>query len=152
MQRTAYIYRIIPLMVVLSCGELLNGLLGNIGALIAGLIVVVVTWAIVWLRLYGMRRLRPEFAVLTVLPQAMYFGLKACEPGLIAPHLMPACRNLYFLVWLAAIGVIIFSLRPGYHDDRHPIAQDPMFIMMSIITVAYGATTWANYTASAFPL
>lgn len=152
MQRTAYIYRMVPLMVLLSCGRLMEGLLGNVGALVAGMIVVIATWAIVWLRLYGMRRLRPEFAVLTILPQAIYFILKACDSAVIAPYMTPTWQNLYFVTWLAAMGTIIFSLRPGYHDNRRSVSRDPLFIMMTIITIAYGVTTWANYAADLFSL
>lgn len=152
MQRTAYIYRIIPLMVVLSCGRLLEGLLGSIGALVVGMVIVIAAWAVVWLRLYGMRRLRPEFAVLTILPQAIYFIIKACDSTAIASYLTPAWQNLYFIAWLAAMGTIIFSLRPGYHDNRRAVSQDPMFIMMTIITIAYGVSTWANYAADLFSI
>lgn len=152
MQRTTYIYRIVPLMVVLSCGRLMEGLLGSWVALIIGCVVAVVAWAVVWLRLYGMRRLRPEFAILSILPQILYFAAKVCPVNLLQEYATPAIQNTYFVVWVAAVSIIIFSLRPGYHDDRRPVAHDPMFIMMSIITLAYGLSTWANYAADIFSI
>lgn len=59
---------------------------------------------------------------------------------------------MYFVAWLVAVGTIIFSMRPGYHDDRRPVSRDPLFIMMTIITIAYGASTWANYAADIFSI
>lgn len=152
MQRTTYIYRLVPLMVVLSCGRLIEGLLGSLGALVVGIAVAVATWALVWLRLFGMRRLRPEFAVLAILPQSLYFIAKSIDAETLKPFLAPAWQNMYFITWLVAMGTIIFSLRPGYHDTRRPVAHDPLFIMMAIITIAYGVTTWANYAADIFSI
>lgn len=152
MQRTTYIYRLVPLMVVLSCGRLIEGLLGSLGALVTGLAVAVAAWALVWLRLFGMRRLRPEFAVLAILPQSLYFILKFVDKETLTPFLAPAWQNMYFVAWLVAVGTIIFSMRPGYHDDRRPVSRDPLFIMMTIITIAYGASTWANYAADIFSI
>lgn len=150
MQRVAYIYRIVPLMVALSCGKLLEGLLGGTGALIVGMAIVLAAWGVVWFRLYGMRRLRPEFAVLTILPHAVYFILKACSADVLAAFSTPAWQNMYFVAWLVAMGTLVFSLRPGYHDDRRRVKQDSMFIMMTILTIVYGVTTWANYAGDLF--
>ncbi len=152
MQRTPYIYRIVPLMVVLSCGKLIHGLLGELGALIVGLIVVLITWGVVWMRLYGMRRLRPEFAILTILPQALYFGAKYVGTQELAAYFTPAIQNLYFLTWVAGMGVLIFTLRPGYQDVRLRLRHDQMFIMMTILTIVYGITTWANYAGDLFSI
>ncbi len=130
----------------------MHGILGGLGALIVGMIVVLITWGVVWMRLYGMRRLRPEFAVLSILPQAIYYVVKYIGEKSLEPFFTPAVQNLYFLTWVAAMGVIIFTLRPGYHDDRLPVRHDPMFIMMSILTIAYGITTWANYAGELFSI
>lgn len=153
MKRQSYIYTAIPLFVLLSCGSLMQGLFGASGALIAASIVILVTWSVVWMRLFGMRRVRPEFAVLTVLPQAIYFILKAAGSEVTATFAAPAWQNMYFLTWLAAVAVIILSLRPGHRDDTHrPMSQDPVFILTTILTCVYGFSTWAGYAADLFSI
>ncbi len=149
MKRTNYIYWGVPLFVLLSCGSLLTGLLGT-GLLMLGVVftLIVITWGVVWMRLYTGGRLRPEFAILTVLPHSMYylatyFGSKIFTDA--------SWQNVYGFSWLAFIGVILISLRPGKVDEkRERVKKDSIFILMAILTIAYAWSTMAAFANQLF--
>ena len=152
MKRLTYIYWATPLFVLLGCGRFFEGLLGATGALIAGLILVLALWGVVWLRLYGMNRVRPEFAVLAILPQAIYYIAQALPKDEMSMFTGAAWQNMYFLCWLGTIAVGILSLRPGRQDTRRPVRQDAAFLLMSALLTLFSLGTWASYAGEMFPL
>ncbi|MBR3694956.1 MAG: hypothetical protein IKL98_01815 [Akkermansia sp.] len=146
MNRLKYIYWLTPLMILLSCGRMLTGMLGT-GGLMAAVIVPVIllTWGIVWLRLFSTAVLRPEFAILTILPQSTYFAVKATGTELL--H-QPIWQNIYLISWVAFAVVIILSLKPKHKQDKNlPLSKDIIFGMMCILTVVYAFTTMGAYAA-----
>ena len=149
MSRLKYIYLSVPLLVLLSCGPLLSGLLGT-GWTLAAVItpLILLTWGIVWMRLYGTGKARPEFAILSILPFAVYYLEKAGISSILAE---PAWQNLYAIMWVAFAAIYIISLRPGHKEDKAlPAAKDQVFIMMSIVTVIFSGYTFLTFAAERF--
>lgn len=111
---------------------------------------IIVTWGVVWMRLYTSGRLRPEFAILSVLPHSVYyltcyFGSKVFTD--------PTWQNMFGLMWLAFVFVMFISLRPGRMDDHHErVARDKTFILMAILTLAYAWSTFAGFANQIFYL
>lgn len=150
MKRLTYIYWATPLFVALSCGQTFIQLLGTIGGTILGSVIGLTAWGVVWLRMFGQGRLRPEFAVLSVLPVFMYLLGKCSSPETINELNTPAVQNLYFFCWLAAMIVGIITFMPSTTEKKKPLSSDRLFILMAILTVVYGITTWVNYAADLF--
>lgn len=146
MNRLKYLYWLTPLMILLSCGRMLTGVLGTgwqMAVVVAPLILL--TWGIVWLRLYSTGTLRPEFAILSILPQSIYFAAKGTGTELLY---QPVWQNLYVISWVAFAFVIIISLKPNHKQDKkQPLSKDLIFGMMSILTVVYAFTTMGAYAA-----
>ncbi len=153
MTRRRYIYCAIPLFTLLGCGTSLVHLLGATAALIVGVALALPAWGLVWARLYDSRRLRPEFAVLSVLPQLIFFLLVfAGHTAQNNAFSAPLWQNLYFLLTLAAMAVQMVSLRPGSQDEQLRSAQDPPFIFLSLLIVANGFISWVQYASAIFPV
>lgn len=151
MKRLNYIYWGVPLFVLLSCGSLITGVLGTSGLMLAVVIpLIVVTWGVVWMRLYTGGRLRPEFAILSVLPHSVYY--LTCYFGSTV-FTDPTWQNMFGLMWLAFIFIMLISLRPGRMDDRHErVARDRTFILMTILTLVYAWSTFADFANQIFYL
>lgn len=149
MKRLNYIYAAVPLFVLLSCGPLLTGLLGTSGLmLLLVFLFIIVTWGVVWVRLYTGCRLRPEFAILSVLPHSIYYLTLFFGSTLFRA---PAWQNVYGFTWLAFTVIMLISLRPGRADDRHErVARDRTFILMAILTVFYAWSTMASFATQLF--
>ncbi|MBR5887388.1 MAG: hypothetical protein IKZ07_04170 [Akkermansia sp.] len=149
MKRTDYIYWGVPLFVLLSCGSLLTGLLGT-GLLMLGVVftLIVIAWGVVWMRLYSGGRLRPEFAILTVLPHSAYYLATYFDSKVFTDA---SWQNVYGFSWLAFVGVILISLRPGKADEkRERVKKDSIFILMAILTIAYAWSTMAAFANQLF--
>ncbi len=149
MKRLNYIYSAIPLFVLLSCGPLLTGLLGTSALMLAVVFLfIIVAWGVVWMRLYTGCRLRPEFAILSVLPHSIYYLTLFFGSTLFRA---PVWQNVYGFTWLAFIVVMLISLRPGRADEKHErMAKDRTFILMSILTVFYAWSTMATFASQLF--
>ncbi|MBE6419731.1 MAG: hypothetical protein E7031_06315 [Akkermansiaceae bacterium] len=148
MNRLKYLYWLTPLMVLLSCGRMLTDMLGT-GWLLWLVIApaILLTWGIVWVRLYnnGKPILRPEFAILSILPQSIYFLAKTAQTDILQHY---AWQNIYVVCWVAFVAVVILSLKPKHTQDRNvPPTQDLIFCMMCILTVVYAFTTMGAYAA-----
>ena len=146
MNRLKYIYWLAVLMILLSCGRMLTDFLGT-GWLLWLIVapIILMTWGVVWIRLFGLNNMRPEFAILTIMPQSIYFMAKSADTELM--H-QPVWQNVYVVLWVLFCIIIIMSLRPEHKSDKKmPLAKDQIFIMMSILTVIYAVTTMASYAA-----
>lgn len=153
-KRLNYLYLIAPLFVLLSCCTTMEDLWGAQVSLAAGAILIFAVWGTVWLRLYGMGNSRPEFSILSIIPFAFYLTIKlltAYSPEAAEPFASPFWQNIYFLTWLAAMGTVIYTFRPGVHDAPKKSFQDPALILLSILTIIYGTTMWSRCTADLFP-
>ncbi|MDO5471951.1 MAG: hypothetical protein Q4F35_01310 [Akkermansia sp.] len=151
MKRLNYIYWAVPLYVLLSCGSLLTGLLGNgVLMLVVAFTLIIVTWGVVWMRLFTGGRLRPEFAILGVLPHSAYYLATFFQSRLFTD---PNWQNMFGLSWLVFAIIMIISLRPGRADEhRERVAKDRTFILMSILTVAYSFATMSSFANQLFYL
>ena len=133
-------------MVLLSCGSMLTACLGT-GWLMWLVVIpiILMTWGVVWIRLFGLNNMRPEFAILTIIPQSIYFIAKSSGSEMMQ---QPAWQNLYAILWIVFCIIIIKSLRPEHKTDKKmPLVKDQTFIMMSILTVIYAFTTWVSYAS-----
>lgn len=147
MNRRTYIYCATPLLVLLSCGQMLENLLGATWALVLAGVVMLVVWGLVWMRLYKMEGLRPEFAVLSILPHSIYFFAQQFGTEFIAQS--AALRNLYFLSWLGFAGVAIASVRPSAGDTPTPRKKnDAVFLLMAPLICLYSLYTFVQYYTS----
>lgn len=151
MKRQTYIYWFLPLFVFLSCGNTLAGLMGSGWALAVASPVIILAWAVVWLRLYYSRLLRPEAAVLAVLPHSIYFMARFMGTDFFTHA---AGQNLYALAWLAFVFVAIASMRlsPADVQKRVKWSRDAVFILMCLVTVAYAMGAMASYASILFYL
>lgn len=136
-------------MVLLSCAPLLTGLLGRGGVMLAVVsLLVIVTWGVVWVRLYTGNRLRPEFAILSILPHSIYYITLFFDSKLFTDA---TWQNIYGFTWLAFLIVMLISLRPGRADGKHArVLHDPTFILMAIMTAYYTFSTMANFASQIF--
>ena len=100
MKRLHFIYAAAPLTVALNA---VPGMLGGIWRMVVAGILAVLLWAVVWLRVYTNKRLRPEFAVLAIIPALAYHILAAAGPQYAATFSTPGWQNFNFFLWLAGI-------------------------------------------------
>ncbi len=153
MTRRTYIYCAIPLFTLLGCGASYVHMLGSTAALILGAALALPTWGLVWARLYATGRLRPEFAILSILPQLIFFLLVfAGQTAQTSDFVAPMWQNIYFILTLAAMAIQMVSLRPGPKDEQRRPAQDPTFIFLSILIIANGFFSWVQYASILFPI
>lgn len=173
MKRLTFIYCAAPLALALNNVPQLCGAwqwqLACAAALIVGL------WAVVWLRLYTNKRLRPEFALLAVLPQSAFYGLRILQqvspeaaeafttspagiiggadgPTSIVLATSPVWSNLYFFLWCGACVAGVCALFAAPNEEQRPAKNDPLLIAMSILTIAFCVSAWAGTTTLLFPL
>lgn len=146
MNRRTYIYLALPLFVLLSCGRMYETMLGATGALAVGGVLAVVAWGVVWMRIYSMRSaLRPEFSLLTVLPQSIYFVCR--QTGSTVFENAPVWQNLYCLSWLAMAAVFILSMRRSPADgpaERREAKDAAMYLLIPIVVI-FTAVNFIQY-------
>lgn len=141
MKRLNFIYLAAPLTVALNA---VPGMFGGLGRIIVAVILALALWAVVWIRLYHTGKLRPEYAVLSVVPATCFQLLQAAGPKYSSTFSTPGWQNFNFFLWLAAIFVTIRALLPTPEEYKGRLASDSVFIFMTIITVVYGISCWAS--------
>ncbi len=153
MKRQTYIYWAVPLFTLLGCGGAFESLFGPLGMLVAGSLLTLLTWGVVWMRLYTAQLARPEFAVLAILPQLLYFVMVAMgETGAGTPFSAPAWQNLYFLLFVAAMVMQSLSFRAAPGDETSKSPKDRVFLILTVLIIANGLLSWAHYAARLFPI
>lgn len=122
----------------------------DIWQLVVALLTALAVWMLVWLRLYHTRKLRPEFAVLTVLPQVVAYS--CLYTGLIVRQAEASAiwQNLYALLWIGAAYVAIRSMNAG-DWERPQTKKDSVYIMMAILTIVYSFYGCGEYYLMIFP-
>lgn len=151
MKRLTYIYLLIPLYTVLSFIGTARHLLGSYGALVSGGVLCLAVWAIVWLRLYGSGKFRPEFAVLSVLPTLSYLILNAVGEEMRAAFFSPAWQNIYFLEWVASAIILILSLRRDRYDgEPRKWTQDATLHLTGVFIIFHTVWMWSSTAARLF--
>ncbi len=153
MKRLTYIYLLIPLYTALSFIGTAQRFLGAYGALALGGALCLAVWAIVWLRLYRAGKIRPEFAVLSVLPTLSYLILNVVGEEARAALSSPAWQNIYFSEWVAEAVVLILSLRRDKCDgEPRKWTQDATLHLTSIFVILYTVWTWSATAARLFAI
>lgn len=153
MKRLTYIYLLIPLYTALSFIGTAQRLLGAYGALVLGGVLCLAVWAIVWLRLYRSAKIRPEFAVLSVLPALSYLILNAVGEETCAAFFSPAWQNIYFLEWVASAIILILSLRRDRYDgEPRKWTQDATLHLTGIFIILYAVWMWSSTAARLFTI
>lgn len=141
MKRLNFIYLAAPLTVALNT---LPGMLGGVWRISAAIIIALALWGVIWCRIFTNKKLRPEFAVMAVVPATSYHLLQAAGPEYMATFNTPGWQNFNFFLWLAAIAVTIRALLPTPEEYKGRLAADSVLIFMSIITTVYGISCWAT--------
>ena len=141
MKRLTFIYLAAPLNVGLNT---LPGMLPGTWQMISAILLGLVLWSVVWLRVYANGKIRPEFAVLAVLPAVSYYIIQSAGDECITMFNAPGWQNFNFFLWLAAIFVNIRALLPTPAEYRGRLAADSVLIFMSIITTVYSLRCWAT--------
>lgn len=141
MKRLHFIYLAAPLTVALNT---LPALFGGIGGGFVMAILAIALWGVIWTRFYTNRKLRPEFAILAVVPSVCHYLLSEASTDYQAVFNSPGWQNFNFFLWLAAIVVMVRALLPAPHEYNGRLATDSVFIFMSIISTVYGLFCWAG--------
>jgi hypothetical protein len=101
-------------------------------------------WSVTWFRVYANKKLRPEFAILVILPALSFHVVQSSGPDYVEAFSTPALQNFNFFLWLAAMWVTIRALMPTPQEYIGRVARDSVFIFMTIITVVYHFSSWAS--------
>lgn len=141
MKRLKFIYLAAPLTVALNA---IPCMLGDVWRLVTAIALALALWAVMWVRLYHTGKLRPEYAVLAIVPALCFHVLQSIGPEYAATFTTPGWQNFNFFLWLAAIFVTIRAMLPAKDEYSGRLAADSVFIFMSIITVVYGISCWAT--------
>ncbi len=145
--RFTYICSLLPTLFLLN--NLPGFFTGGCSLTVAGVLAAAV-WVLVWLRLYQTKSLRPEFAILLIVPQmaayaAIYAGAEAISTFNSALY-----HNIYTLLWIAAAYVGIRSMRAGSWE-KPQVGKDKVYIMMSFLTALYCFFCCASFFVRIFP-
>ncbi len=146
MKRLTYIYWGVPAACALS---LLRGYVSgtaHVSLFWVSLLPALVLWGATWLRLQENRAMRPEFSALAVLPHLVFFGAMAAGEDLLSQVQANIWMIVYTLMWLGSALGMVMALCPSADEKKAKAAKggrDAVFIMMSILTLAY---CWYNWT------
>lgn len=139
MKRLSYIYSASLLTVALNT---LPGMLEGTSRIVAASVLAIGLWAVTWLRVYTNKKLRPEFAILSILPALSFHIFSGAGREYLALFASPGWQNFNFFLWLASAWVIIRALLPTPEEYRGRMAKDSVFIFMTIITIVYTTSCW----------
>lgn len=149
MKRLNFIYLAAPLTVALNS---IPGMLGGIWQIVTAIVLALALWGVVWVRIYTNKKLRPEFAVMAIVPATSYHILQAAGPEYMATFNTPGWQNFNFFLWLGAIAVMIRAFLPTPEEYKGRMAADSVLIFMSIITTIYSLSCWATTHANLLQL
>lgn len=141
MKRLQYIYCAAPLTVAL------NGIpcmLDGMWRVAAAVLFAVALWTVTWFRVYTNQKLRPEFAIMVIIPALCFHVIQSAGEEYIAAFSTPAFQNFNFFLWLGAIWVSIRSFLPTPQEYKGPCSRDSVFVFMTIITIVYHLSCWAT--------
>ena len=78
-------------------------------ALVVASVAMIVVWGAAWARLCR-QKLRPEFAVLSILPHLTFFVAQYTQTSIFSET--PFWGTLYALMWLGCFGIAIVTVLP----------------------------------------
>ncbi len=145
MTRKTTIYWAAPAFTLLSCMPNLQPVLPPLlwGALF--LLLVVLSWGIVWMRLYTSQLLRAEFSLLAVLPFLCFGYLTTLGEPMLAQLSTAGWQNAYFMLWIVALYISIRCLSPT-KAERSTITTklDRIGVIMKVLSSVYMLSAWAT--------
>lgn len=144
----------VPAVMLLNAGPTISSFFGASAALIIGAVLALALWMLVWMRLYGMgsrSALRPEFAILAVVPQMVFYGLNVMDPAYAEPYLGAPYQTFYLLLWLAGLWVCLVSLTPSPNEEPQPLGRDAVRLVVSAFLIFSTLSGWSYCTAMLFP-
>lgn len=141
--RFTYICSILPAVFLLNN---LPGFFHGYWSLIVAGALALLVWVLVWLRLYSTGSLRPEFAILTIVPQMAVYSLLNAGTEAINYFNTTVYQYIYTLLWIAAAFVGIRSMRAGTWEKPKG-KKDSVYVMMSILTAIYCFFCCASFYA-----
>ena len=140
MDRRTYIYTVTPLFVFLNCGGLLVARLGATMALVVASVAMLVVWGAVWSRLCR-QKLRSEFAVLSILPQLVFYVSQCTQPLVFSET--PFWGTLYALLWLGCLGTAVVTVLPDTRGTG-PL-RDPVFLLLIPLAIFCSVSGFLQY-------
>lgn len=141
--RFTYICSILPAVFLLNN---LPGFFHSHWSLIVAGALALVVWVLVWLRLYSTGSLRPEFAILTIVPQMAVYSLINAGSDAINYFNTTFYQYIYTFLWIAAAFVSIRSMKAGAWEKTKG-KRDSVYVMMSILTAGYCFFCCASFYA-----
>lgn len=141
MKRLSFIYWAAPLTVALNA---LPGMLDGVWRIVLASVLALALWTVLWFRIYTNKKLKPEFAIMGMLPALCFHILQAAGPEYAATFNSPGWQNFNFMLWAAAAFVFIRALLPTLSEYKGRLIYDAVFVFMSIITIAYNFSCWAT--------
>lgn len=154
MSRKAYLYTLLPVVMLLNSGASLSGLVGATAAMLLGAVLGFVCWMLIWRRLYAARtltRLRPEFSLLAILPQEAFYVLNMAGAEAAAPFAEGIWPGINLLLWGASVWIILASLNPGWDGKAHGSWRDPVSLISGAFIILSSFMGWTSCTMHLFP-
>lgn len=154
MNRRLYLYLMLPVVMLLNAGTTISGFFGSAAALAVGSVLAIACWTLVWLRLYTMRGcggLRPEFAILAIVPQVAFYVLNNLGPEYSEPYLGAAYQTFNLLLWMASLWVLMASLAPAPHEEQTRLGRDAVRLVSGAFLIFSTLSGWTSCTALLFP-
>ena len=141
MKRLQYIYCAAPLTVALNA---IPPMLDGVWRVAVAVVLALALWTVTWFRVYANKKLRPEFAIMVIVPALSFHVIQSAGNGYVEAFQTPALQNFNFFLWVAAMWVTIRALMPNSQEYTGRVARDSVFIFMTIITVVYHFSSWAS--------
>ena len=141
MKRLHYIYCAAPLTVALNA---IPVMLDGVWRVAVAIVLALALWSVTWFRVYVNKKLRPEFAIMVIVPALSFHVIHAAGADYVEVFATPALQNFNFFLWLSAMWVTIRALMPTPQEYTGRVARDSVFIFMTIITVVYHFSSWAS--------
>lgn len=154
MSRKAYLYTLLPVLMLLNSGASLSGMLGATAAMILGAVLGFVCWMLVWGRLYAARthtKLRPEFSLLAILPQEAFYMLNMAGTEAASPFADGIWPGINLLLWVASVWIILTSLTPRWDGVNKSGWQDPISLISGAFVILSSFMGWTSCTMHLFP-
>lgn len=153
MSRRAYIYALLPTLMLLNSGASLSGMMGSTAALILGAVLGLVCWMLVWRRLYASHsKLRPEFSILAILPQEIFYTLNVAGADATAPFADGIWPGVNLLLWCASVWIILCSLTPKWDGSAKSGWRDPISLIAGAFVVLSSFMGWTSGAVHLFPI
>lgn len=125
----------------------MGDLVGMTNWLIISALLVVITWGLVWFRLFVSGNLRPELSILSILPSVLYIYFMSVGE----PMLQYYSEFFHLLAWGFAAVVLIVSTRPTAEEKKRQEGHDYAGTIVKFLCILYAIASWGASSYSLFP-